>query len=43
MVGGTYVDTVTASMSLVSLGPAPMAVDCPMATLEDVTEWESED
>ena len=43
MMGTTYVDTMTASMSLVSLGPTPMAVGCPTATLEDVTEWESED
>ena len=43
MIGATYVDTVTASMSLVSLGPTTMAVDCLTATLEDVTEQESED
>ena len=43
MMGTTYVDTVTASMSLVILGPTTMVVDCPTATLEDVTEWESED
>ena len=42
MMGTTYVDTVTASMSLISLGPTPMAGDHPMATLEDVTEWKSE-
>ena len=43
MMGITYVDTMTASMSLVSLGPTPMVVDCPTATLEDVTEQESKD
>ena len=41
--GTTYVETVMASMSLVSLGLTPMAVDHLMATLEDVTEQESED
>ena len=40
MMGATYVDTMTASMSLISLGPTPMAGDHPMATLEDVTESE---
>ena len=43
MMGATYVDTVTASVSLVSLGPTPMVGDCPTATLGDVTEWESAD
>ena len=43
MMGDTYVDTVTASMSLINLGPTPMVVDHPTATLEDVTEQESKD
>ena len=43
MMGATYIDMVTASMSLVSLGPTPMALDCPTATLEDVREQEPED
>ena len=42
MMGTTYVDMVTASMSLMSLGPIPMTLDHPTATLEDVTEQESE-
>ena len=40
--GSIYVNSVTASMSLVSLSPAAMAVDCPRAMLEDLTdvgEW----
>ena len=41
--GATYVDMVTSSMSLVSLEPTPMVVDCPTATLEDVMEQESKD
>ena len=36
--GTTYVDMVTASMSLVSLSPTSMMVNYPTATLEDVTE-----
>ena len=43
MMGATYIDMVTASMSLMSLGPTPMVVDCPTATLKDVTEQESEE
>ena len=35
--GFIYVDSVTVSMSLVSLSPSPMVVDCPRAILEDVT------
>ena len=38
--GSIYIDSATASMSLVSLSPAPMAVDCPRAMLEDVTDVE---
>ena len=38
--GATYVDTVMASMSLISLGPTPMAVNCPMTTVEDISELE---
>ena len=37
----TYIDYVMTSVSLVSLGPASMVVDCPMPTLEDVTNAES--
>ena len=40
MMGTTYIDSMTTSMSLVSLGPAPMVVDHPMTTLEDVTDVE---
>ena len=36
--GVTYLDTVMVSMSLVSLGATPMAVDHPMPALEDSTE-----
>ena len=36
----TYIDSVTASMSLTSLGSAPIMVDHPRATLEDVTDVE---
>ena len=43
MMGATFVDTVTTSLSLMNLGPTPMVVDHPTATLEDVTEWESKD
>ena len=38
--GITYIDSMMTSMSLVSFGPAPMAVDHPMAALEDVTDVE---
>ena len=34
----TYLDTVTASMSLISLGSTPMAVDCQMPVLENLTD-----
>ena len=43
MIDTTYVDTVTTCMSVVSLRPDPMVMDHPTATLEDVTEQESED
>ena len=36
--GSIYIDSVTASMSLVSWSPAAMADDCPRAMLEDVTD-----
>ena len=36
--GATYVDTVMASMSLISLRPTPMAVDCAMPSLEDLSD-----
>ena len=36
--GITYLDTITASMSLVSMGSTPMAVDCLMSTIEDLTD-----
>ena len=36
--GITYLDTVTASMSLVSLRATPMAADHPMPTLEDPSD-----
>ena len=39
--GATYIDSVTTSMSLVSLGPASMAGDYPMANLEGVTDTEN--
>ena len=38
--GITYVDLVMTSMSLVNLGPTPMAIDCPMTTVEDISELE---
>ena len=38
--GVTYIDFVTTSMSLFSLSLASMGSDCPMATLEDVTDME---
>ena len=40
MMGITYIDSMTASMSLVSLGPTPIAFDHPVATLEVVLELE---
>ena len=40
MIGAIYVDTVTASMSLMSFGPTPVVVGHPRATLEDVMESE---
>ena len=40
MMSISYVDSVMTSMSLVSLGPTPMAVDCPMPTLGDTSEPE---
>ena len=43
MMGTTYVDMVTASKSLVSLGPTPMAVDHPIASPKDITKHESKD
>ena len=43
MMGATFADMVIVSISLISLGPTPMAVDCPMATPEDVTDQESKD
>ena len=36
--GITYLDTVMASMSLVSLGSTPMTVDCVMPDLEDIMD-----
>ena len=39
--GITYIDSVTTSLSLISLGPASMVVDYPTATLEDVTNAEN--
>ena len=36
--GVTYVDTVTASMGLASLGSTPMADECPMPTLENLSD-----
>ena len=39
--GTTYIDSMTTSVSLVSLGPASMVVDYPMATQEDVTDAEN--
>ena len=41
MMGTTYIDSMMTSMSLVSLGPAPMVVDHPMAILVDVTDVEN--
>ena len=38
--GAIYVDTVTASMNLMSSGPTPMVVGHPRANLEDVIESE---
>ena len=38
--GTTYIDSVTASTSLISLSPSPMVVDHPRATLEDVMDVE---
>ena len=39
--GTTYIDSVTTSMSLISLGPPTMVGDHPTATLEDVTDREN--
>ena len=39
--GTTYIDSVTTSMSPISMGPASMVGDCPMATLKDVTDIEN--
>ena len=36
MLGITYIDMMTCSMSLVSLGATPFTVDHPMPTLEEV-------
>ena len=40
MTGTTYINSMMTSMSLVSLELAPMVVDHPMATLEDVMNVE---
>ena len=42
MTGTTYLDMVTASMSLVSLEVTPMAVDHPIPTLEGWEDLESD-
>ena len=39
--GTTYINSVTTSMSLFSLGPASMVGDHPTATLEDVINMEN--
>ena len=44
MMGVTYIDMVTASMSLMSLGPTPYGSGPPpQLPSKDVTEWESKD
>ena len=43
VMGATYVDMVTASKNLMSLGPTPITVDCPTTTPKDVMEHESKD
>ena len=39
--GTTYINSMTTSMSLVSIKPAPMVVDWPLPTLEEVTDAEN--
>ena len=39
--GTTYINCVTTSMSLISLDPASMVGDHPMANLDDVTDMEN--